>query len=538
MKGASPERAMPGETLDSWKAIAAYLHRDVRTVMRWEHVRGLPAHRVPGGGKPGVYALKSELDGWWRRIGPHLVEEAEEAARPGTPSVAVLPFANLSADKENEYFSDGLADEIITLLTRIPNLRVTARTSSFAFRDKLQDVREIGARLGVNALLEGSVQRIGERVRVSAQLVGARDGFHLWSESYDREIGDVFAVQDEIALAIACALDVRLEASHAVRSTPNLEAYNLWLKSRYYQHYESLEAVAKCRLCLDRAIALDPLFPPAYVGLAEVCRYAPIAGLVRPREAITQGRAAVRKALDPDNSLGEAHALSGAFRAWEDFDWTGAAADFDRAVSLAPASSQVHTLRTVYYLVPTGRLCEAEAEMERAVESDPVSPLAIIELGKVLLWSRQFDRAQAKLETAFDLRPDYPLAVWYRGVGLYFQGRIEEALTNWHSAMRKVGANPGMIGAIGMALGYLGRHAEARGALDELEAAERQHYASRFARAQIHLGLGETGAAFEWLERAVGERDPHILDLPCKPVWDGIRNDPRFAALLRKMRLA
>jgi serine/threonine-protein kinase len=211
--------------------------------------------------------------------------------------------------------------------------------------------------------------------------------------------------------------------------------------------------------------------------------------------------------------------------------------DFDRALALAPATSHVHMLRAAYYLVPTGRLREAEEEMERAVESDPVSPLAYIELGKVLLWARQFDRAQAELEAAFDLRPDYPLAVWFRGVGFYFQGRVEEALALWQPVMRRVGANPAMTGAIGMALGFLGRLAEARVALQELAAAERQGSAPRVSRAQIHLGLGETDAAFDCLDRAVEERDPAILDLPCKPIWDGLRSDARFSALLRKMHV-
>jgi TolB-like protein/Flp pilus assembly protein TadD len=533
-------RFASSDTLDSWKAIAAYLHRDVRTVMRWEHVRGLPVHRVPGGGKPGVYALRPELDGWWQSTRAHRAGIAEEAAPPPRgPAVAVLPFANLSGDKGNEYFGDGLADEIITLLTRIPRLRVTARTSSFALRDKFQDVREIGARLGVSALLEGSVQRSGGRVRVSAQLVDARNGFHLWSDSYDREAGDVFAVQDQIAHAIARALEVRLEPSPAVRRRANLEAHRQWLKGRhhYYQLYESVEALAKSRSCLERAISLDPLFPRPYVSLAELLRHASVAGLVPFQEAIATGRAALEQAFQLDDSMGEAHALSGAYRAWAEFDWSGAAADFDRALELAPASSRVHTLRVAYLLVPTGRLQEAEEEMERAVESDPVSPLAYIELGKVLLWARRFDRARAKLEAAFDLRPDYPLAVWYRGVGLYSQGRVAEALTLWQQVVRKVGANPGMIGAIGMALGYLGRHAEARAALAELEGAERQGATPRLSRAQIHLGLGETDAVFEWLDRAVEERDPGILDLPCKPIWDVVRPDPRFTALLGKMRL-
>jgi TolB-like protein len=199
---------------------------------------------------------------------------ASRAAFPRA-AVAVLPFASLSSDKENEHFGDGLADEVITLLTRVPRLRVTARTSSFSFRDKLQDVREIGARLGVTALLEGSVQRSGGRVRVSAQLVEARNGFHLWSDSYDRDAADVFAVQDEIAHAIARALEVRLEPSPAVPSRANLEAHSHWLKGRhyYYQGYEDVEALAKSRSCLERALTLDPMFPRPYVSLAELLRH-------------------------------------------------------------------------------------------------------------------------------------------------------------------------------------------------------------------------------------------------------------------------
>ena len=535
--------ATSGDTLDSWKAIAAYLHRDVRTVVRWEQARGLPVHRVPGGGRPGVFALKSELDAWRRGARLRLVEEGQEEGRGGAPrrrlpSIAVLPFANLSSAKENEYFSDGLADEVITLLTRVQGLRVTARTSSFAFRSQLQDARDIGKKLGVSTILEGSVQRSGRRVRVSAQLVDASTGFHLWSEQYDCKVGDVFAIEDEISRAIAGALEVRLARARITKPTRNQEAYNCWLKARYHQHYESLEAYAKCRTYLKRAIALDPLFPQPYLGLADLARAAVEVGITGPREALAEGRAAIQKAFELDDSLGEAYALSGAYRAWMDFDWSGADADFERALALTPASAEAHRLRAINYLVPTGQLREAEQEMQQVVALDPVSPVACIDLGKVLLWARQFDRAQAAMEAAFELRPDYWLAAWFRGVALYFQGRIEEALTTWQSVQKKVGATPVGTGAIGMALGQLGRHREARAALAALDAAERERYVPRLSRAQIHMGLGETDAAFEWLDRAVEERDIHILDLPCKPIWDGLRADPRFTALLRKMRLA
>ena len=525
--------------LDSWKEIAGYLNRGVRTVRRWEVARGLPVHRVPGGGKPGVYALKSELDGWWKRVRVHLVEEAHGAAPESrTPSVAVLPFANLTADKGNEYFSDGLADEIITALTRVPGLRVTARTSSFTFRGKEQDIRKIGGILGVSTLLEGSVQRAAGRIRVSAQLVCAVDGYHLWSQSYDRDLADVFAIQDEISAAIARALEVRLTPSRTLPRTANLDAYNYWLQGRYYQQYENMEALAKCRNCLERAIALDPRFPQPYLGLAGLARSVAQFGVIRPRDAIAQGWAAIRKAFELDDSLAEGYALSGAYRAWMDFDWSGAGADFDRALELSPASAETHRLRATHYLVPTGRLREAEEEMERAVASDPVSPLMYVYLGEVLLWERQFDRGLAKMETAFELRPDYALGLWYRGAALYFQGRLEEGLMLFQSALQKVGPNPVMIGGIGMTLAQLGRQAEARAALAQLQAADRERYTPPLAHAQIHLALGDTDAAFEWLDRAVEERDPHIFDLPCKPIWDAIRADPRFTALLHKMRLS
>jgi adenylate cyclase len=293
-----------------------------------------------------------------------------------TPSVAVLPFANLSAEEESGYFSDGLADEIITALTRVEGLRVVARTSSFAFRGARRDVREIGARLGVSTVLEGSVQRSVGRVRVSAQLVNSENGFHLWSEHYDRELTDIFAIQDEISRAIARAFAIRLLPLGSIRPTPNLNAYNAWLKARHYQHYEDLHLVSKARMCLDEAIALDPAFPQPYLGLADLLLASAGFGMIRPRAAAGEGRAAIRRALELDDSLSEAHALSGAFRAVMDFDWEGAAADFDRALALAPASEQAHRLRARYYLVPTLRLREAEQEMEQALESDPFSPVA------------------------------------------------------------------------------------------------------------------------------------------------------------------
>jgi serine/threonine-protein kinase len=481
---------LAAETLDSWKAIASHLRRDVRTVMRWERVRGLPVHRVPGGGKPGVYALKSELEAWLGGTRLHSVEPGRSgAAQAFMPCVAVLPFTNLSAERANEYFSDGLADEIITALTRIPGLRVTARTSSFAFRQKQTDVREIGAALGVGSLLEGSVQRSGCRIRISAQLVDVASGFHLWSEHYDRDVGDAFAIQDEISHAVAGALHVRLVPLPTARRTTNLLAYHEWLRGRHLQGHEDVP-LAQSLACFAQAIALDPSFPQPYLGLAEILRASANFGLVRPGNAGDEGWKAIQKAMSLDDSLGEAYALSGAYRAWLDFDWKGAAADFERALALSPASANAHRLRAMMLLLPLTLMEEAEREMEIAAELDPLSPLVHSLFAWLLMFKREFDQALQEVETALALKSGYALALGFRGSILYFSGRVEEGLASWLQAAPMATASPTQIGAIGVGLGLLGRQTEARELLAELNVAAESSYVPPTTRAEVFAGLG------------------------------------------------
>lgn len=258
----------PNERLESWKEIGAYLNRDLRTVQRWERTKGLPVRRLPGGDMARVYAFRSELDAWWSRRGVNL----QEAAAPTPqPSIAVLPFANLSADKENEYFGDGLAEDIIDAMTKLPGLRVVPRTSAFAFQGKNVDVSEIATRLKVATILEGSVRKAGSRIRVTAQLIQADDQSHLWSERYDREMTDVFAIQDEISRAIVEKLRVRLAGDRPVvkRHTENVEAYNLFLRGRHSILRLTPESLAKGKVYLDQAIALDPEYALAYAATAE-----------------------------------------------------------------------------------------------------------------------------------------------------------------------------------------------------------------------------------------------------------------------------
>ncbi|MBK7927177.1 MAG: tetratricopeptide repeat protein [Bryobacterales bacterium] len=527
------------DVLDSWKEIAEHLGRDVRTAMRWERSRGLPVHRLPGGRKAAVYALRSELE-QWRGKAHKRDGEGNGAAAPGRPSVAVLPFSSLSADKENEYFSDGLADEIITYLAGVHGLRVTARTSSFAFRGKEEDVRGIGAKLGVEALLEGSVQRSGGRIRVSAQLVSCRDGCHLWCERYDRELTDIFDVQEQIAVAIAAALKLTVAPRAALgRKPPNLEAYQLWLKGRHHQlSKRSVQEVVQAGEYFAQAAALDDEFAAAHLAVGQHLLNLAVLGFVAPNMALQRGRPEIERALELDGRLGEAHAARGVFLAWFDFDWAGAQLAFERAAVCEPGSPVIHRLRALTLLAPLGRLEEAEREARRALELDPICPESHFLLALMLFFRREYEQAEASIRTTVELGAANPQTLWVSGLVAASRGKFGEAIAQCERAVALYGHAPMVAAHLGMLYGMAGRTEEARRALEQIGRASRESYVSPIYPALVHMALGETDAAFTWLERAVEGRDPHILHLPVKPIYDSLRGDARFGALLRKMGLA
>lgn len=515
-----------GERLDSWKDIAAYLGRDLRTVQRWENERRLPVHRLPGGDKPRVYALPSELDAWLR-TSP--AEDREPA------SVAVLPFVNLTSDKESEYFGDGLADEVINALTRIPGLRVTARTSSFAFRSKEQDVREIGARLGVAALLEGSVRTQHNRVRVSAQLVGAADGFHLWSESYDRDLSDIFAIQDELARSIALALKVRLAPAPLVeRMTDDLEAYNLWLKGRCLGVRYTPEAIAGARQCFEAAIARDPRFPLPYVALAELL-FEAAHFLLLPAAELRRAKQALLTALALNDRLGEAYALLGTLDCILDYDWVSAERAFERAFELIPGSRAVLAQHAWYLLMPKLRIVEAVEEIRHAVALDPLSPIMHSYLTLALVVAREYDSAAEEGRAAVELAPAFWWPRWMLLTALVFQGRGDEAVAQGRLAAEICGA-PAVEAGRCVLYGLLGRADEARQCLAQVLDAARTASVSPLSMAWAYMGVGDE-RVFEWLEKAIDAHDPGVIYMPGLPIYDCIRGDPRFHALLSKMGL-
>ncbi|MBZ5500237.1 MAG: protein kinase [Acidobacteriia bacterium] len=453
-------------------------------------------------------------------------------------SLAVLPFANLSADKENEYFSDGLAEEIINALTRLPGLRVIARTSSFSFRGKEADVREIGAKLNVESILEGSVRKAGNRIRVTAQLVSAADGSHHWSERYDREMTDVFAIQDEICQAIVDKLRVELAAGRPLvkRYTENVEAYNLYLKGRHHLYKFTGEGFAKSKEYYERAIAVDPNYALAWYGLAYFYHLLGFFGHMPPKAANAQSSQATLKALELDDMLAEAHAMMGRLRAYE-FDWKGAEREFRRALDLNPESEAASEYYDYDYLVPMKRLDEAIATSRKALERDPLSPFLQWRLGLRFFYARQWDRAIEQFRNALELDPLYWAGHCFLGFTFVQTGKLDEAIRALETTAQLLGGSPLALASLGSARAMAGRIGEARKFLEEMHDLASKAYVSPFCFAWTYLSLGEIDKGFDWLEKAIDERDGLIFHLRVDPGWDLLRSHPRYPALLRKMNL-
>jgi TolB-like protein len=515
------------ERLNSWKAIAAYLGREVRTAQRWAKDRELPVHHLPGGARPRVFALKSELDAWMR---------TSPAPRPDrVASVAVLPFLNLTGEHEDRFFGDGLADDLINELVRIPDLRVIARTSAFAFDSRGRDVREIGSRLGAGWLVEGSVRRDRERMRVSAQLVNTKDGGHAWSDRYDRELTDVFAVQDDIARAIARALQVTLSHEAAVSGPIDPAAYDLWVKGRTLSQRFTHEDFQQARACYEAAIARDPTFARPHFGLADLLFYGAQFGVAEPEAVVPRAREAIQRSLELDDRFGEAHALLGIFRGLLDYDWQGAEAAFQRALELSPGSAAVLAQHAWYHLVPRMRIEQALEEAQVAVGLDPLSPFAHGALGLVLTVARQYGRAVDACRTAVQLAPGLWWLHWFHATALMFSGPAEEAIREAWQVYERI-RKPLVTGATAAVCGLLSQHERARALLRELEAMARSSRVPPAAFALAYLGVGDD-RVFEWLERSIEARDPVVTHLPSMPLYDGLREDPRFPPLLARMGL-
>jgi eukaryotic-like serine/threonine-protein kinase len=489
--------------------------------------------------------------GLWQRWSRHRASRPAAGApgatmvNPPAPdsgsSLAVLPFTNLSPDRENEYFSDGMTEELITALGRVEGLRVAARTSAFALKGKGLDVRAIGETLHVATVLEGSVRRAGDRLRVAAQLVDARSGYHLWSDEYDRKLKDVFAVQDELAGAIVGALRTRFklpggEDTALVRpSTADLEAHDLYLQGRSALGQVTYESLLRAARYFERAVARDSTYAEAYTGLAGAYGRLPLFGPVRPRDAFGQSKRAAERALALDSTLAEAHGALADARMLEDYDWRGSEEEYRRTILLNPSYATGHQ-SYANLLRLLGRLDEALAERERARALDPLSRGIGAELGRDLEMVHRFDDALRQLRTTLEFDPNFARAHVYLCLVYLSQRRPREAAGECERAAALSGGYQGM-GPLAYAYAASGDRSKAMAVLRELEARSRREYVPPWEMAVAHLGLGDIDRTFAWLDSAYTARDPLVTLALSDPIWDPVRGDPRFARLRARMGL-
>lgn len=453
-------------------------------------------------------------------------------------SIAVLPFEDLSPERDQEYLCDGVADELINVLAQLTGWRVVARTSTFAFKNRPMDVREIGRQLKADALIEGGIQRSGRRLRISVQLVDARDGYHIWSERLDGSFDDVFALEDEISHLVARKLHVRPpEAPPVVRPySLHPEACRLCLLGRHFYCQATRPGLLRAIEHYRQAIECDPSCARAWAGLAECYWDGAEVGYLNGAEDLSNGKHAALRAVELDPLLADAHALLGVLRGVCDFDWPAAEREFKEALRLSPGSPIARERYALFFLQAHSRLDEALAHLRYAIEVDPLSPLLHSELAHLFVLRREYDKAIEEAQHALALAPRYPLALAMLGMVYAFQGRWQE-LMPIASAMPAEEDNPLLLGATGWVLALVGETDQARALLQQLKQPARYGRLPSWSIAWIHQGLGEADEALRWLNRAVEERDPKIIFLPSKPFWDSLRPDSRFRELLRKMAL-
>jgi adenylate cyclase len=452
-------------------------------------------------------------------------------------SIAVLPFVNMSADKNDEYLSDGVSEELITALSKITGLQVKARTSSFAFKGKNEDIQKIGELLHVSHLLEGSVAKAGNKLRITAQLIQASDGNHLWSDTYDRDMQDIFAVRSEVAQQVAATLKIRLlgEEKRKIdkKPTENIEAYNLYRQGRYYGDNVSEEGIKKALPFFQQAIQKDPRFAMAYAGMADTYVAAADA-FIAPREAFSKAKEAALKAIELDDTLAEAHASLGLLHYHYDWDWAAAEKEFKRALVLNPQSAWSYALYA-QFLGGMGRVDEANDQGRRALEIDPLSATARWCLGWAFLNAGRSDEAIEQISKAMELNPNSAWARTFLGRAYLTKGMQQRGIEEMETARRDGPDDVFVLGLLGYGYAVTGRRADAFKVLHSLDEMEKHRYVSRAARVYVYAGLGDNDKAFEWLEKAYQERSDALAWFRQEPESKSLRSDPRFAALMRKV---
>lgn len=585
--GAPPPVRAP-ERLESWKEIAAYLDRDVTTVQRWERREGMPVHRHLHDKRGSVYALGSELDAWqqtrklrldedpdvatelvvdatpsraavrgrsrWLVLGSAVAllalltlafvlarNRAGVARSPRIKSLAVLPFQNLSGDPSQDYFADGMTEELIGQLSRNPGLRVISRTSSMHFKNTQLSVPEIAKMLAVDAIVEGSVVREGRQVRVHTQLIRAATDEHIWAGEYQREFRSILEIQEEFTQSIVKQIEVNLTSKDGRRQAAvrpvDPEAYEQYLKGRYYFNQRTKDALNKSIAFFRQAIARDSSYAPSYSGLAEAYAMLGFRGGFPSQDALSEAKAAARKAVELDDGLAEPHASLAFIAETYEWDWAAAEREYKRALELNPGDAQAHNWYAGY-LTYTGRFDDGISEARRARDLDPLSlPINNALAGRLLSGGR-YDEAFRQAQQTLELDPHFAPAHQTLGWVYLHMGKQKEAMEQFRTAVELSGTEDTDLQLdLGFAYAVSGRHDEARGILASFEKLQEQGKVPSGSVAVLLGALGETNEAFAWLEKAYREHDPQLTYLKAGRRFEPLRKDPRFEQLVRRLGL-
>jgi TolB-like protein/Tfp pilus assembly protein PilF len=573
-----PHEAPPGDRLNSWKEIAVYLRRDVRTLHRWEAEEGLPIRRHLHKKRGSVYAYRSELEAWWRERRLRLDEQVTAPASHWDwrkialvsivlllilgPSIylvqqragfhakvpdrkiflAVLPFENLSGDPDQEYFSDGLTEETIARLGNLNSQRlaVIARSSSMHYKHSVLGVTQIGRELGADYLLQGTVHREGSIIRVTTELVQVRDQTHLWSRSYQSDVRDVGALQGDLAQGVAAEIQLkltpeqqaRLDSSH--RTDP--EAHEAYLKGLYFWNKITEQGMKEAIAYFQQAINIDPGYAEAYASLGSCYGILGNLTAIPPDESFPRNKAAAVKALELDYTVSEAHAQLGYASMFYDHDWPRAENEFRGALELNPSNANAHR-GLAQYFVSNARFDDALAEIEQARKLDPVSLGINSDQGWFLHFARRPDEAITQLRKTLELDPGFGVAHFTLGNAYELKGEFDQAISEYQTAIALSGNLNGRIGSLGHAYALAGRKNDARQILKRLKELSRDGYVSPYHTALVYIGLDEKEEAFAWLEKAQHDRYWMMAFLKVDPRVDPLRSDPRFQDLLRRVGL-
>ncbi len=455
-------------------------------------------------------------------------------------SIAVLPFDNLSRDPDNAFFAEGVQDEILTRLAKVADLKVIARTSTQRFKSAPTDLSEIARQLGVANILEGSVQKSGDQVRVNVQLINAMTNAHLWAEIYDRKLSDIFAVQSDIAKTVADTLQAKLTGSEkqmmATQETTDTTAYELYHKGRSFWDKRSGDNIPRAIAFYEQAIARDPNYALAYAGLASAHILSSFYTDADRRESNSKAKEAALKALSLDPNLAEAHSALGKILFWAELDIAGAMREYERAIELKPNDAFAHHWLGNDALASLGRFEEAIAESKRAVALDPLSPIINTDLGVTFLYARRYDEAAAHLRKTLAIDPTFFYAHFNLGIALQVKGDLSGAIAEYEKAKQLAGDNLLVLAACAAAKAQAGDKDAARRMLSELDEISKNREVVGYFRALLYLSLNNKDEALRWLEQGYEERDgSNICWIKVDPLLDSLHGDPRFEALANKI---